>query len=337
MNEAELGLSRDRPHLDWFLSLVLASGYGAPVLAGAGFVGAFAGAMLPAGGMLVFMVGAWGLLVWSFRRWIRLNGRARIVPAFEVLVLGVLPAWGLAYNHLLSGTCITNQCSSTPFDFRPFAEPEVYGLASGHALVVLAYAISRRRRAALPGLGEMIVGGALLAGVALQAMVALQLGAWLLLGLVAPPVFLPTLGPLLAAGLFLTELRTRLKARGLEALEVKLRAAEERNEASLAYRAPAPEPLLPGVERVDAPSLVRAIAASPILVGLYAVAHAAWLHAPAGALQVFTRTCDHTLSHVPIVGAASRLPLPLHGGGARARGAGEAAAHRPARRHPTSW
>lgn len=51
---------------------------------------------------------------------------------------------------------------------------------------------------------------------------------------------------------------------------------------------------------MDSSVLEKALLLSPVLLGLYATIHALWLRNAAGTLQVFTRTCGHTLSTIPV-------------------------------------
>lgn len=292
-----------RPVRDTLLAAILVAGYGAPPLlafcATMVALGSAVGLGLPSWAIgLLTTAGAFFAMVIVARRVIVRRGRGPFVVAFEVLVLAVLPLWGLVENHLASGDCVTNQCDATPF-FRPFAEPEVFGVLAGHVLASLAYLVSRRRRERLPPAVEIFVGAALLFGCGLEALVALQLGPWILGGIAVPPLLLPAISPVLAIALFGAELGARLGRRGRELEEAEARESERRAEASLDYRA-APIAVEPPGSRW-ARGLGGAIAGSPILVGLYAVVHAAWLGRADGALEAFTRTCDHTLSRLPIV------------------------------------
>lgn len=291
-------LPRRLPFVDNLIAAVLASGFGAPVLATVGAMGAVVGGIFSAGGVLLVLP-AWFGLIWATRKWVRAN-RPKAVQLLEILVLGILPAWGLLYNHLASGSCVTNACDS-PALFRPFAEPEIFALLGGHALACLAYVVSRVHERPLSALAECLVAGLMLFAIPLEILVEIQLGPWLLGGVALAPVLLPAIGPAITVILFVVELRSRLRRRGLEAAERERARLEEKAEADLAYRAPVAEPLPPVWARVDRTILARALALSPALVGLYAVIHSAWLGNPASALQVVTRTCDYTLSQLQVV------------------------------------
>jgi hypothetical protein len=93
----------------------------------------------------------------------------------------------------------------------------------------------------------------------------------------------------------MSELRARLRRRGREALQAELVASSQG-----VYRQPDPEDLAFAPFRVHRGLMLRALAVSPILLGVHAILHALWRGRPAAALDVFTRTCDYTLSQVPI-------------------------------------
>ena len=61
------------------------------------------------------------------------------------------------------------------------------------------------------------------------------------------------------------------------------------------------DPEAPPVDAaVHTPTLVRALAVSPVLLGLYAVTQMAWLRSVWGPVEVFTRTCGSTFSTIPV-------------------------------------
>lgn len=144
--------------------------------------------------------------------------------------------------------------------FRPLAEPELWAFLGLHLGVVLAYAVARRRPS-LPPLTEVVVQGALLTGLLMQVLLGVHFGRFVLMGLALAPLLMPAFSPVLAVVLY-----------GL-ALWPRLRAA-------------------------DAPW--RGLLASGGILGVYSALHALWLGQPAGALQVFTRTCSWTLSTLPV-------------------------------------
>lgn len=290
--------SPHRPLADAGLAVLLVVGYASPVLAA---LSAALGMIAAGSGLLLLLVGLCALasavaLAVRVYRHIRRHGRGWLQGAAEALVLVILPAWGLFYNHYLGeAQCRVTSCAVGNTAFRPLAEPEVLPLLALHAVTALAYAASRRRPAALHPPAELLVHALLLVGIAMHAVVAVQFGPWLLAGLAFPPVFIPCLMPALAILFYGAELRARLRRRGAEAQARTLpRGAESVYREGPPQEAPPPEPA------VHRPTLARALALSPALLGLYAVAHAAWLGRADGALRVFTRTCEHTLSQVPL-------------------------------------
>jgi hypothetical protein len=188
-------------------------------------------------------------------------------PAFEVLVLLVLVGWGLGVNHLLNASCQRTACD-TDETFRFLAEPYVYALLALHLSTVLAYAVSRRPEALHPP-AEMVVAALLLVGIALHTLLAVQFGESLSLGLLLP-LALPALAPLLTIGLYGAELISRLRR-----------------------RAETPAAIRWGL-------LARALATSPALLGAYTVVTALIFKHWAAAASVFTATCDHPLSRLPV-------------------------------------
>ncbi|HEU4536439.1 MAG TPA: hypothetical protein VFS00_20080, partial [Polyangiaceae bacterium] len=204
------------------LAVLLVMGYGAPFVAAAAFLcSTLASLVQRDGGRANGLAGALGaiatavsLSVVLYRR-IRAGGRARAVLAAEVLVLAILPLWGLGYSHFLGeAECTVDQCSAESTAFRPFAEPEVFGLLALHGLVVLAYAASRRRPERLRPFAEALVSAALVAGAIVHAIVGVHVGRWLGVAILIPPVFLPALSPALTVTLLVAELRARLRRRG---------------------------------------------------------------------------------------------------------------------------
>ena len=252
--------------LDLGVAALLATGYGAPVaVAVVGAVSAIGSAIHPAlmgvGSSVAAVVAlvAWALACLRLYQGIRDRGRGRYLTAVFVLVLGVLPAWGLAINYgLLAATCRTSSCDVGPAMFRAFGVRGVVGLVTLHAVTALAFAASRRRPEKLPAGAEVLVHALLLFGVGLQLLLAVQLADFLW-GLVVFPISLPLVGPYVSIALYAHELVARLRRRGADAL-----------------------------------------AGAPVLAGLYAVVMAAVQRRPAAALEVFTDTCGHALSRLPV-------------------------------------
>lgn len=289
---------------DTAIAWVFAMCWGAPplgllALAWVALAGSSSLGLLSAGCSLA---GWMGVFVWA-RRATAAGKRRPIRIATELGALVVLPLWGLLYSHATGADCTISQCSG-PDVFRPFAEPEVFVLAGLHGVVVLAYAVSRRRPDALPPVVELVVHSLLVVGIAVHTIVAIHVGPWLVAGFLAAPVLVPCLSPVFAMGFFLSEVRGRLRMRANEARAATLPPLP----AESVYRVS----LSPPTPRDDAPvrgtALARLVAGSTVLAGLYAVMNAAWLGEPAGALSVVTRTCGYTLSRLPIV----EIPADCH-------------------------
>ena len=120
------------------------------------------------------------------------HARGRVRTVLDVTVLGALPAWGLAYSHWAGeATCTVTNCMAGDAVFRPLAEPEAVGLVVLHLLVVLAYAVSRRRPGALRPFPEALVHAALVAGMVAHAVLAVHFARWLPAAVLFPPAFLP--------------------------------------------------------------------------------------------------------------------------------------------------
>ncbi|MDI1443838.1 DUF6688 family protein [Polyangium sp. 6x1] len=235
--------------------------------------------------------GIWAVV--KLYRHIRTHGRGTTLGWVDVLVLGILPAWGLFYNHIVNATCQVLECEANGEIFRPLAEPEVFGLLAFHLVTVLAYVVSRRRRAALrPAMAELLVHAGLIAGMVIHVLLAVHFGKWVLFGAAFPPAFLPGLSPVLTVILYGAELRHRLRLRGADARSLAL------SPSLSVYREGPEQSFLP--DKIHRPTLLRALALSPVVLGAHAVIQAVWLGKAAGALQVFTRTCDYTLSRLPI-------------------------------------
>ena len=215
-----------------------------------------------------------------------------VVPVF---ILVILPAWGLLYSHAGRVACAVPSCEAGDVAFRPLAEPEVYGLLAFHLCTVLAYAISRRRPAALRPGPEALVHAALVAGIAVQAALQVHFARWLPAAALLPPVFLPCAAPVLTVVLYGDELLLRLRRRGVEAATRRLNQIVDS-----AYREGPEQVPLPPAPRVHRPTLARALALAPTLLGVHAVVDALWLGRPDAALTVVTRTCGHVLSATPV-------------------------------------
>lgn len=278
---------------DALIAVILVVGGGAPILlAVAGLLGWIMHPLVGTCGALATGIA----LASALYRRIRRDGRARFQIALEILVLVVLPLWGLAYSHFVGRpTCTVTSCDADTVAMRPLAEPEVYGLVALHAIIAVTYAISRRRPAALPPLAEAWVHASLLAGALVHAALAIHFGRWLGVALLIPPVFLPCAAPVITVVLYTAELTARLSRRGVEAATPPGAVSPDSP-----YRAGPLQDPLPAAPRVHRPALLRAFALAPVILGVHAVIHALWLGRPDGALAVVTRTCGHVLSTVPI-------------------------------------
>lgn len=219
------------------------------------------------------------------------GGRGLVRAMREVLVLGVLVAWGLALNHQALARCRVTTCDLEGNVLRPLAEPQVFGLLALHAATALAYAVSRRRPGALHPRAEVAVHAALVVGLGLHALLAVQFAKVLPLAVLLPAT-LPVLAPLLTLWLYGRELLARLRRRGAEAVVLVPAGAP-----TTAFRE-APPVARPGVG-IDRALLRRALVAAPALAGLWAVAQTAWLGRPGAALEAFTATCGYALSRIP--------------------------------------
>ncbi len=299
LSKDEIALIRPAKRViaDAALALLLTAGYASPL---------FAPVVLMMFGVLVhpreiatlFAVGAFlaccALIVFIYRA-IQARGRGPFLAAAEILVLVLLPIWGLIYSHMAHPSCVISSCEEGTTAFRPLAEPEVFGLIALHVFCALAYLVSRRRPGALYPQAEILVHASLIVGMVFQSIVAIHFGPWVAAGLVLPPIFIPCLAPVLTVVLYGIELHARLSRRGSEAQMPSLSPS-----SSSAYLEDSPHVSLPPPPSVHRPLLARALLLSPALMGIYAVIHAIWLGQPAGALQVFTRTCKYTLSTVPL-------------------------------------
>lgn len=213
--------------------------------------------------------------------------------AFEILALGVLIAWGFAANHVFGPECVRGACDDDLF--RYLAEPYAFALLALHAVTVLAYAVSRRRPEALHPSAELLLHASLIAGIILHTFVAIQFGPALMLGFLAP-LAMPALAPVMVIVLYAVELVTRLRRRGAE----QPLTLDEARPFSGICREPSVDPVAPSL-RIHRVILARALVLSPVLLGVYAVVTAVVFRDWSAAVRVFTQTCDHTFSQLPVV------------------------------------
>jgi hypothetical protein len=287
---------------DLGVALLVTTGYGSPVAlaVAAGFValtsrmgGAVAIVFSSLVALAVFT--AWVVATIKVYQRVRDGGGARFVVAAEALALAVLPAWGLLINFgLLEARCRTTSCEPGPQMFRVLAAHGVVGFVALHVVTALAYAVSRRRPARLPAGAELAVHTLLVVGVGLQLVLAAQV-ADLLWGLVVFPLSLPLIAPFVSVAMYLRELVARLRRRGAEAATASPAAVDA------VYRAATLEVPDTADARVHRPTLAAALATAPAVLGAYAVVMAAVHHHRGAALAVFTETCGHALSAVPVV------------------------------------
>lgn len=246
--------------------------------------------------VLLGMLAAWIVGTRAAYRHARAGRRAGLSAAWAAFVLVVFVAWGLIVDGMSSATCEVGRCVLFEVQ-RPLAMPEVFGLLTLHAAVALAFMVSRRRAEALHPWAEVAVNATLVAGMVMHAMIAVQLvdlvpNAFLTLG-----VGLPALAPFVTLALLGSELYDRLRRGGAEAVVSSAAAPAEK----LVYGGVGlPPDAAPVRGAIHVPTLVRAVAASPLILGAHAVVQGLWLHETAGALRVFTHTCGHALSTLPI-------------------------------------
>jgi hypothetical protein len=221
--------------------------------------------------------------------------------AYAVLVLVVMPVWGILLNHSLSASCVLSACWRHPTgEVRSLGEPGVLVMALLHAAVVIAFAVSRRRPEALHPRAEPWVHATLLAGIVLHVLIAVHFGPDMIVGGLFFPLGGAAISPVLTVLLLLVELRARLRRRGGEAAQpppVKL--ADPFRGAEL-HAAPASP-------RVDGRLLAVSAARVPVVLGVYALAAALIQHDRYGAVAAFTQTCNHTFSRIPLE------HMPVHG------------------------
>lgn len=298
--DPEAELARPSKAGDVILAVFLVLTFGSPLFLGGAFaVGAIAGMIVRQAAMVAGPLAGIGIAILLAREvfaWLRRHGRVGALRVVRVLVLCVLPVWGLVYSHFLGqGSCSVGSCAADETAFRPFAEPELLGLVALHILTVIAYAVSRRRPQALRPFAEALVHGTLFAGAIAHAIVAIHVARWLAAGLLLAPVFLPCAAPLLTVIVYGAELRERLRRRGAEAATPPAHFVTDSP-----FRAgPLQEPIA-AAPRVHRGLLARTLVLGPALLGLHAVVHALWLGRADGALRVLTRTCGHVLSQVPV-------------------------------------
>ena len=224
--------------------------------------------------------------------WLGFARRGRgIRVAYEVLILVVLVVWGIGVNQILDKECFEHNT------FRLFASEYLPGLVAVHCATVVAYVVARRRPEALHPPAEVLVHALLLVGIVLQVVVAVQFGSMLFWGILLP-LAMPALAPLMTIPLFGAVLLQRLRRRGAERPLPPWVApiAGYREPSAVPPDQPPTRPL-----QVHWPLFFRALAASPVLLGVYVVGMRLFFGEWSAAARVFTQTCGHTLSQLPIL------------------------------------
>ncbi len=293
--------------VDLGIAALVTTGYGAPIgialVAGVTMLGTAAGMGRPVMRDVTGLIGlltaiavfvTWVVLTLRGYQHVRDHGRRKFLVALQVLALAVLPVWGLGLNQTLGAECRTTSCDPSPELFRVFGARGIVAFVALHALTALAFAASRNRPEKLPAPAEALVHGLLFVGIALQGVIVVQT-ADLLWGLLVFPVTLPLVAPFVTVALYLRELIDRLRRRGADALTKAAVAPEAvyRTAPDLDVPATADAP-------VHVPTFLAGLFTAPVVAGAYAVVMAVVHRRPAAALDVFTETCGHALSRLPV-------------------------------------
>ncbi len=213
--------------------------------------------------------------------------------AYALLVLVVMPVWGILLNHGLSASCVLDGCGTGDVgEVRSLGEPGVLVMAGLQAVVVLAYAVSRRRPEALHPQAEPWVHAVLLAGIVMHAVIATHFAGDVVVGLLVYPVGGAAVSPLLTIVLLTVELRARLRRRGAEAAQPPPVKVSDPFRGAEVHAAPASP-------RVNVRVLAGSVARVPVVLGVYALVAGLIQHDRYGAVAAFTRTCGHTFSQIP--------------------------------------
>ncbi len=213
--------------------------------------------------------------------------------AYALLVLVVMPVWGILLNHSLSASCVLDSCAGDGVgEIRVLGEPGVLVMAGLQVVIVLAYAVSRRRPEALHPQAEPFVHAALLAGIVMHVVIAMDFGGDMVVGLLVYPLGGAAVSPLLTIVLLTVELRARLRRRGAEAAQPPPVTVSDPFRGAEVHAAPASP-------RVNVRMLASSVARVPVVLGVYALLAALIQHDRYGAVAAFTRTCGHTFSQIP--------------------------------------
>lgn len=128
----------------------------------------------------------------------------------EVILIVILPLWGLAINQSLPHC---DGCSSAN---RGLHSPDLVSLFVIYFASAIAYLIARRRPERLRPLAEMLVAAFLMAGIVICLALSIHVGLVFIMGLLVGPVGLPLIAPATVAVLFSWVLIRRLVRRGKE-------------------------------------------------------------------------------------------------------------------------
>lgn len=214
--------------------------------------------------------------------------------AYAFLVLVVMPLWGIFLNHSLSASCVLSACDSNPTgEVRSLGEPGVLALGVLQIVVVIAYAVSRRRPEALHPRAEPWVHATLLAGIVMHVLLAVHFGPDMIVGGLFFPLGGAAISPVLTVILLVAELRGRLRRRGGEAAQPPPVKVDDPFRGTEVHAAPA-------APRMHWRLLATSTAHVPVVLGVYAVVAALVQHDRYGAVAAFTQTCNHTFSKIPL-------------------------------------
>jgi hypothetical protein len=136
--------------------------------------------------------------------------RKRLANAVEdVLVLGLLPAWGAAMNAALPS------CDVPCTDDHPLlAQASAHTVYIAFAISAFAYVLSRRGVGRKSPMFDAAILGTVIAGFLLVGAVAIQFGAGILLGILFAPLGLPLVAPVLVMLKYGVEIRERVRSEG---------------------------------------------------------------------------------------------------------------------------
>jgi len=216
--------------------------------------------------------------------------------SYALLVLAVMPLWGMFLNHSLKATCVLDGCEGdSTGEVRSLAEPGVQVLMLVQLLVAIAYVVSRRRPEALHPRAEPWIHATLLAGIIMHVLIGVHFGPDILVGTMFFPIGGGVLSPILNVILLTTELRERLRRRGAEAAQpAPVKVTDPFRGGDAEHHA------APARPRVHGKLLAVSVAHVPVIAGVYALVAALVHDNRYGAIAAFTQTCSHTFSRIPL-------------------------------------